>query len=363
MEIRPAGLRHSDNAFDLIRFIAALGVLYSHSFPLTGQPEPTYLSGETIGTLCVFIFFGVSGYLVQKSWDRNRNPRSFIINRGLRIYPGLVACVFLSAFFLGPMTSMLPAADYLINAETYKFTLSNLTMFLDKHGSLPGVFNHLPFPNSVNGSLWTIRFEIFMYIVLLVVVMAFRNSTVAHCILLGFFLCVWGIGKYIGLEEPGELLWRLNYIGLHGGILRLAPFFLAGALLARQPRSILNPYLASAGIVALFLFADAGFGIVLLWILLPYCVMTAAYHAPEPLKHFGRYGDFSYGIYLYAFPVQQTLSYLEVRSWPLHLGLSVIVTLCLAVFSWKCIESPALRLKAGAGKAPAHEASAPVTSG
>jgi peptidoglycan/LPS O-acetylase OafA/YrhL len=336
---------HSDNAFDLIRFIAAFGVLYSHSFALTGLPEPTYIAGETLGTLSVFIFFAVSGYLVQKSWDRNKNPLTFAINRALRIYPGLVACLMFCAILLGSLLSSLPSTAYFPSADPYRFVVSHLAMFFPKTSSLPGVFNEVPLPNTVNGSLWTIRFEVFMYITLLTAVVAFRRSSRVIGAILLCYVCVWSAGKYMGLNDPGELLWRLSYIGLDGRILKLAPLFLMGALLARESKDFLRPWPALIGAVAAFLFSDSSVGIVVLWIVLPYCVLTAAYHAPKQLNRFGRYGDFSYGIYLYAFPVQQTLSYFGVRHWLLHLVSSALITIALAILSWKFIESPALKLK------------------
>jgi peptidoglycan/LPS O-acetylase OafA/YrhL len=353
---------HSNNAFDFIRFIAAFGVLYSHSFALTGLPNPTDIAGENLGTLSVFVFFAVSGYLVQKSWDRNKNPLTFAINRALRIYPGLVVCLMFCALLLGPMLSSLPLTTYFSSADPYRFVVSNLTMFFPKTGWLPGVFNDVPLPNGVNGSLWTIRFEVFMYITLLATVMAFKRSSRAIGAILLCYVCVWGTGKYLGLNNPGDLLWRFGYIGLDGRILRIAPFFLIGALLAREPKEFLRPWPALIGAIAAVLFFDYSIGIVVLWIALPYCVLTAAYHAPKQLNRFGQYGDFSYGVYLYAFPVQQALSYFGVRYWPLHLLSSVLITIALAILSWKFIESPALKLKARTRKAsvPLSESAASI---
>jgi peptidoglycan/LPS O-acetylase OafA/YrhL len=337
---------HSNNAFDLIRFLAAFGVLYSHSFPLTGRPEPTFIGGETLGSLCVFVFFAVSGYLVKTSWDRSKSALSFVLNRGLRIYPALIVCLILCAFLLGPLVSSLDVTAYFTESAPYRFVSSNLAMFLGaRRNDLPGVFVHLPLPIGVNGSLWTIRFEVFMYIAMLVLVTSCSKSSRAIGGMLIVVIGIWGIGMYLGLRNPGDILWHLGYVGLDGRILKLAPFFLIGALLADAPKKILIPSVAMAGVLLALAFSTSPFAILALWLVLPYSVLTFAYHAPKPLNRFGKHGDFSYGIYLYAFPVQQTLSYLQIKNWPTHVITSALITFVLAFFSWKLIEHPALRLK------------------
>src|SRR6476620_5096719 len=97
--------KHTENAFDFIRFLAAFGVLYSHSFPLTGLADHKYFAGLSIGALCVFVFFSVSGALVMRSWERSPNLYKFFRNRILRIFPGLFVCLIFSAFLVGPFVS------------------------------------------------------------------------------------------------------------------------------------------------------------------------------------------------------------------------------------------------------------------
>jgi peptidoglycan/LPS O-acetylase OafA/YrhL len=155
----------------------------------------------------------------------------------------------------------------------------------------------------------------------------------------------WIGGKLVGMHEPGELLWHLHSVGMGGILLKLAPFFLIGALLVTTPKERFRPIFACIGLVVACLFYRSEYGIVALWATLPYAVLTTAYHSPKTFNDFGKYGDFSYGVYLYAFPVQQTLSYFGITTWWLHLLISAVVTLLLAVLSWKFIEFPALRMK------------------
>ena len=337
---------HSGNAFDLIRFVAALGVLYAHSYPLTGLIEPIFFGNAGPGALSIYVFFAVSGYLVQRSWDRSKSVVSFIVNRSLRIFPALIVCVIACAFVLGPLVSSASLSAYFSDASPYRFVTSNLAMFfVSSSNEILGVFDGLPYPQAVNGSLWTIKYEVFMYITLLALVSLLTKSTRAIIGVLTCYVCVWALGTYQGLSDPGDLLWRLRYIGLDSRLLALAPFFLIGALLARCPQTVLRPKIAvSLGLTSLF-FYTSNYAILVLWLALPYCILVFAYHAPRVFNQFGKHGDFSYGFYLYAFPVQQTMSFLHVTPWPLHVMASTALTLLIAVLSWRLIESPALQLK------------------
>ncbi|WP_194710978.1 acyltransferase family protein [Noviherbaspirillum soli] len=342
LEVPPA---HTRNAFDFIRFIAAFGVLYSHSFPLTGLPDHKYFAGLSIGALCVFVFFSISGALVMRSWERSPNLYNFLRNRILRIFPGLFVCLIFSAFLVGPFVSTQPFADYVVSLSPYQYVLSGLIMFTDEHSTIQNVFSLNPYPNTLNGSLWTIRYEVFMYLVLAVLCVTFRRKTLAIGTMLFVFIVVWFSGKFSGMYDPGEIFWRLHVVGMGGALLKIAPFFLIGALLARTPREGFRPLLAVVGLVVTYFFKHSDYGIAMLWAALPYAVLTAAYHLPKIFNRFGKYGDFSYGIYLYAFPVQQTLTWCGITVVWQHVVLSTFITLLLAVLSWKLIESPVLQIK------------------
>ena len=264
--------QHRANAFDLIRFLAATGVLFSHNFATVGLKEPVYFGGQTLGSLGVFVFFAVSGYLVQKSWDRRPDARSFILSRGLRIFPGLVVCLLFCAFILGPLVTKASLIDFFSSINTYRFIFANLMMFVQHYDDLPGVFLDVPLPPHVNSSLWTIRYEIFMYIVLLAVSSIFKRSVIPLGMLLLLFVGVWAFGTYTGMPDPGRLLWRLGSIGLDGKILVLAPFFLVGALLAKFAHRLFSAALAVSVVAAGFY--DSSVAIFVLWFSLPYCLIV-----------------------------------------------------------------------------------------
>ena len=161
------------NNFDSLRILAALGVLVSHAFPLSGagDREPILqisLRQTTAGTLAVSVFFVISGYLITKSYDRSHSARAFVIGRVLRLVPALAVVELLLSFCAGPLLTRLSTADYLSQMSLYTNILVNLSCLGFRDG-LPGVFLHNPFPHAVDGSLWTLEYEVACYGMVLVV--------------------------------------------------------------------------------------------------------------------------------------------------------------------------------------------------
>ena len=178
------------NNFDAIRLIAALCVLISHAFPLTygsDEFEPVYRWSHgqtTIGTIAVGVFFAISGFLITRSFvhaGRSWGGVSrFVRARVLRLVPALLVALLLLAFLFGPLVSSQPIADYFQFPQMVRFILINCS-FVSFHDTLPGVFIHNPFPNSVDGSLWTLRHEVRCYLMIFLLgvaglLRAFSNS-------------------------------------------------------------------------------------------------------------------------------------------------------------------------------------------
>src|SRR4051794_30245974 len=153
-------------AFNLLRLSAAMAVLFSHSFelaPSAGWPEPLrHFSGgqTTIGGTAVYIFFIISGFLVTASYQKSQDVLDFVLKRALRVLPALAIVIVLTAFVLGPIMTTLPLTDY-FSAEKFRSYLLNALTFGED--SLAGVFEDLPAKASVNGSLWTLRYELICY--------------------------------------------------------------------------------------------------------------------------------------------------------------------------------------------------------
>jgi peptidoglycan/LPS O-acetylase OafA/YrhL len=157
-----SNMKHA-NSFDFARISAALLVLYSHAFAIGGAPEPTIAGFCSLGSLGLFIFFSISGYLVSMSWLSDGSGVRFAIRRALRIFPALTVVILLSTFVLGPIVTTVPMQVYLHHPATYRY-LANIGLYVSYY--LPGSFEHVPIPNAVNGSLWSLPVEVLMYIIL-----------------------------------------------------------------------------------------------------------------------------------------------------------------------------------------------------
>lgn len=160
-----------DNNFNLIRIVAALAVLVTHSFALaigTGDAEPFRNTlGMTMGAIAVDVFFITSGFLVTGSLFTRQSAIEFIWARSLRIFPALLVMLVLTVFVLGVYFTSLPVDSYLRNSMTHRYFLSCATLVAGITYNLPGVFEGNPYKSAVNGSLWTMPYEIKMYLILL----------------------------------------------------------------------------------------------------------------------------------------------------------------------------------------------------
>lgn len=329
------GTTHPGNNFDAIRVVAALMVLYSHHYALTGQAEPTFFGLTTLGALAVNIFFVISGYLVTASWQRDPSVWRFALRRFLRIWPALTAVILLAAYGLGPWVTKLPLKDYLSHPMTADYLRG---LWMQIRFMLPGVFEDNPYRLSVNGSLWTIPIEVNCYIVL-GLAGAIGLLRYRAVFLLGAVVCMaWFlVRKGADLTGQVEMPWELG------------AFFLTGAVLyTLQPQWNRHParWAAIFGLAAALAWI-AGWRHTALLIGLPFAVICAATQATPVIHRAGRWGDLSYGIYLFAFPVQQTVI---LYLWPQAgfagtLAVALLVTGTLAYASWHLIEKQALKFK------------------
>ena len=331
------------NNFDLLRFAAATLVLVDHSDVLTGRPGgPGPFGYETLGGFAVAVFFIISGFLVAASWERAPRLVAFTLKRALRILPAYAAVVTLAALVLGPIITDLSLRTYLRSPATWAY-FNNLT-FVELYYSLPGVFVHNAYPLAVNGSIWTLPIEITMYIALAALGLVGALSRPFVTALVALLAIVWfGWNAELASAPP------LHYDTLPAGYtVHLALWFFTGSALWLWREHI--EYRADAAVALLVLLWWTEWtraGAIVAHVAFPYLVIWAATLPVGWMNRFGRSGDFSYGMYLYAFPVQQAVVAVGGASWPQPVFIAASFMLCLscAVASWHGIESPALRLK------------------
>lgn len=336
-------LSHRENNFDSVRLIAATAVIYGHAHPLTGTPDVGFL-GNSVESFAVKVFFVVSGYLITASWIADPDVRRYLEKRSLRIFPALWVVVLLTMLVLGPALTSLPWGAY-FKAPLFREHAWNLV--LRPVYALPGVFEHLPYPHAINGSLWSLPVEFAMYLVMpLILWLSVRLRARWLLAALTVLLCVASLFFLHGiLPRPGIVIWGTGVASM----LDVCPYFLLGACAQVYPiRPLLQPSVA-LGVIGLVVFLQPTglLADVALYLATPLAVLGFALSPAPVFSRAGRWGDFSYGIYLYGFPLQQTVNALATsRLTPLQNALiSIPLALLLGVVSWRLIERRALALK------------------
>jgi len=336
-------LRDRRNNFDVLRLVAASLVLFSHCYALTVSPEPfADLSGWTLGEVGVVMFFAMSGFLIAKSWSDQPHLLPFAVKRGLRLLPALAVAVTVTVFVVGPLFTTLPLSSYFGDPTTWVYWVRSCVL-ITIAGTLPGVFATNPYPNAVNGSLWTLPVEACCYGMVAVfgLLGLLRRSWLLlalGCVLLLFVTPLSPMTKApAGGTTSGNLTLVIMLIGT----------FVLGTL-AYSVRSRLRlSWILLAALTLLWVVTwDGG------WVratgvpAIALAVLVFAFRTPAWLRRLTAPGDLSYGIYVYAFPVQQSIAALWHSVDPLVMfAIAFPVTYGLAFLSWRLIEKPALALK------------------
>lgn len=326
--------------FDSLRILLSISVVIWHGVHISyGSRYEEHVWHDSVpGALAATVlpvFFALSGFLVMASAVRTQSLRRFLAFRVLRIAPALTTEVLLSALVLGPLLTSLPLSDYFSSPLFFRY-FANVFGLISYQ--LPGVFTTNPSP-LVNFSLWTIPPELgcYFYMALCIVTGIYLRR---RKMMLGMFIVLLIIGcrKYLShqhliLAAPGQdnlflcfILGNLFYLYREKIVLDWRLFVLALAGGAYCIQNTLLIYLGS--------------------LLLTYCTVYLGLCRIPRLPLMDR-GDYSYGIYLYGFPVQQTVAYLfpASREWYLNALFSLPVIIALAALSWHIIERPSLSLK------------------
>lgn len=329
-------VRGSDNAL-LLRLALASLVLFGHAYVMTGVPgagdfiaHAGWGNGIYTGSLAVDGFFVTSGFLVTGSWLRRRQLWPFLRARALRILPAYVLVLVATVLLIGPALTRLPLGEYFSSAGTWRYLLLNLGFI--HVWELPGLFTDNPHPSIVNGSLWTLRIELSAYLGLSLL-------GITHA------LRPW---RLLGLCGAGLFAWwwlERQQIPSMPTVLRLLLLFAFGAWcwLTRQRLRLSWFGFAVLALATWLSHGSIGFPI-LVGIGMGYLCLLLIYAPALPLPK--AFGDYSYGMYLWGFLIQQCVAavYPSPTAWH-NLALAWPIALLIAVGSWHWVEQPALRLK------------------
>lgn len=341
--------------FDFLRIALAMSVLFAHSF-LIAEGEKFQYSTPPLALMHASIipmFFTLSGFLITGSALRLR-LKDFILNRGMRIVPALAMDIFFAAIVIGPIFTTLSLREYFSSYEFLSY-FANIVGLI--HYVLPGVFEKNPFPNTVNGSLWTVPFEIGCYALMALIILThlLKRPRVLLCAALVFAALVFISLDYewVPFGGEGRIFTATNHFLKSDGR-ALYVYFLAGILLYLFRNKIpFHPAIFGTAILLFFLAAFDVFAALpqmpVKLLLIPVIAYATVYVGLSPIPRIPIYdrGDYSYGIYLYGYPFQQALVTLFPRltsPW-LHFGISLVLVTGVAMLSWHFIEKPTLGLR------------------
>lgn len=334
--------RLRDNNFDALRLVFASMVVLYHMGILSQAPSLAW-SLHVSASFAVQAFFVVSGFLVTMSFENSSSVKSYAFKRLRRITPAYIGVVIAAAVGLSTI-STLPLDEYFTNRELWRYVVFNLVLSNFSAPSLPGVFQS-NYMTVVNGSLWTIKIEVAFYGLVPFIVWATRRA---------------GTFKVLATIFIASIIWRLGFgtaaaatgMEIYGKLAKQLPgqlcFFAGGAwayFRTRDGRSISGLF-AAAGI-AVYAVSEGWFYDLAAPLAVTAVVYWAAIAGPR-MPAAAKHGDFSYGVYLYHFPLIQTFVALGLYQWSPLAGwvASVTVVVFCAVMSWRFVEHPMLHRSA-----------------
>lgn len=363
-------LDHRNN-FDVVRFILAVMVVLTHAYPIyygtpqykTLEPLMLFTHGQlTFGTMAVGFFFMISGFLVLKSLLYSKSTTGFITKRVLRIYPAFIVVSLFCAIIVVPlgnggMGQALPDFSHYWSSTSLRY-LARSTATL-KAVYLPETLSNVPIINVTNGSIWTIRYEFGLYLLLALLGMT-RLFKVHKLVPLFIFLAVLSInvlhhegyvhwlhtGKMPGFYLPPFLApYREQYLWTEHFLLYFTSGMCFYACRDYIPRS---RYLMLLSVVVLLITArwTTAFELTVS-VFGAYLLFYFTFSSKIRLHNFAKYGDFSYGIYLFGWPIQQLVTLYLGKQIGFYgtLFTSIAFVIPIAFLSWHLVEKPALSLK------------------
>ncbi len=327
------------NNFDLLRLVLAFSVCLAHLGEVSGVTAFYPLANYFYSGIAVDCFFVVSGFLIFRSYDRSSGLFSYFNKRLRRIYPAYVTVILLAALILPLLIQ--PTGNLLFSQEWFRYLFSNLAFLNFLQPDLPGIFTTNPL-QVINAPLWTIKVEVMFYLSVPLIFLLFKNrkkwfvlcllygASVAYSMLLLYLHNKNGLDIYLKLEKqlPGQLAFFLG----GGGIYLYFSFF------KNHFWKLLLPSLLFLGVKG-FNFAPPLYPLAL-------AITVIAFAVSFPyLGNWGKYGDISYGVYIYHFPIIQTFTAFTLFSGHPWLSFVILIfsILLTSACSYHLIERPFLR--------------------
>jgi len=325
------------NNFTLLRLFASLAVVVSHAvFVASGNRADEIFSGVSVYTLgdhAVNVFFVLSGLTVAASLSRSGNVLNFLVARILRIFPGLIVCT-LALVVLGIVVSECSPMEYLADAKVVKFVLETASLSTAA-AELPGVFATNPYPSVVNASLWTLKFELVCYVLLALMSVwrMFEKRKLAFLLPVGWLVAgLFLLYRFGGHADPAEQFARF-WLSFSFGV---------GLFVFRDQIRISWAVGILFGLL-IWLVLGTGWERVVSPIATGYVALLLGSLPLPGVREFTNRVDLSYGVYIFGWPISQTLILVTPATSALTLVVeSAVLALGLAWLSWRFVEKPSL---------------------
>ena len=342
------------NALNAWRLALATGVILCHSWPLTGRRVSFEPAHQLLRDVWVDGFFAISGFLITASWLSNPRLRNYFVARGLRILPGLWVCLTITAFVIAPIGVAIqggPAAKLLLSRAPIEYVLKNSAVAMLKP-DIGGTPQGVPWSHAWDGSLWTLLPEVFCYITVAVLGVTGLLSrrwlipaALAMALALSTLLPPWSVFAD-AIEAQQQIDPAKAALVLGAVATRFAVMFLAGALLC-QFRDVIPARWSLVAVSVVIVLASSLLPNYRLigGIPLTYAIIVSGALIHD--KHLRLRTDLSYGVYIYAFPIQQLLVIWGLGSMnPVVFAvIAAFATVPIAALSWFLAKKPSLSLK------------------
>lgn len=336
---------YRDNSLNLFRLILAFLVLVAHAFFTAGYGWSPGFNGENLGGWAVIGFFVISGFLITRSRLRT-DAGTYLVHRIARIMPAFLVCLLVTALVFAPVALLAThgsLAGYASTGPTpLEYIWGNLFLHVSQYG-IGESLSTVPYPNTWNGSLWTLYFEFICYLIVWVLgaLAVFRRSVL-------LVAALWAASVLVRIATAAGITGGLD--GDFELLARLLPYFLGGSLIyliVQKWGFVPLIGLVSIPIAAVLMVFVPVAGGPLAAPLIGYALLYLATVVPQP-GWIAR-NDISYGFYIYAWPMQQLVLIFGGAQFGIvvYILLTTVVTTAFATASWFLVERPIMRRARG----------------
>lgn len=346
-------LRADRNNFTLVRLILASAVIYTHSVESMGfVDEASFVFGRQISWLAVNGFFSLSGFLMYRSLERNPQIGHFALSRFMRIWPGMFAmCLIVAAIYT--LFTNVSIGRYLLGHETFSFVFRNQLLIPSYY--LTGV--NCPSVDGgglcvINGSLWTIRWEVSCYVAIalvsatgLLVRRRFTLYVLTTLVLFSLFFNYPPVNHWFKVTPAAHFYFPQQIARLW------TAFAIGAAAYANRDRIKLSWLGAAIALAIVYVTRNDFFGDLVRAVAVCYWMLCIGFLSTRTLPDAHKLPDYSFGMYIYGMPAMQVYRILVPNIEPHLLALATLVTTVpFAAFSWHIVEKPAQQLRKSFGR-------------